>query len=352
GPGRERNVQREARGRTRTGLRCEARARIVMVEVQRQVEDTRILVEDVLRAVAVMHIPVDDQDALDAVFRLCSTRRDRDVVEQTEAHCAIRGRMMSGRTAQRERGPRAAAHDEVDGIDRTARGGCRRIPGRRRHDRIGVERDLRTRLRRPRDRSAYRLDMIGRVHAQQLLHRRVTRLVLEHVLEQRGRIALDRLHDRRQTTLMLGMTPARVVKAAVLVQDQRRRPGRYIVHVPASVALCAFRFASSTIRATSARSCCASYTMPSLIVYFTPPTRTISPFSFRRTVPVPYSTFRLCSGFSGTITRSARLPTRMMPNSGRRPFGSMSVSAPHSVAARITSSGWKPASWSSSSSRM
>src|SRR5687767_8028370 len=51
------------------------------------------------------------------------------------------------------------------------------------------------------------------------------------------------------------------------------------------------RFCRSTIAATSARSCFASYTMPSLIVYFTPPTRSTRPvWSFSFTAPVPYST--------------------------------------------------------------
>src|SRR5688572_288795 len=57
-------------------------------------------------------------------------------------------------------------------------------------------------------------------------------------------------------------------------------------------------FCFSTIAATSASSCFASYTIPSLIVYLIPPTRSAWPvLSFRRSAPVPYSTFMFCSGF-------------------------------------------------------
>src|SRR5262245_28738150 len=57
-------------------------------------------------------------------------------------------------------------------------------------------------------------------------------------------------------------------------------------------------FCFSTIAATSASNFLASYTIPSLIVYLIPPTRSGCPvLSFRRRAPVPYSTFKFSSGF-------------------------------------------------------
>ena len=44
-----------------------------------------VLVEDVLRAVAVMHVPIDDQNSPQPV-RLSLSRRNRDAVEQTKTH--------------------------------------------------------------------------------------------------------------------------------------------------------------------------------------------------------------------------------------------------------------------------
>ena len=59
-------------------------------------EDRGIAVEDVLRAVAVVHVPIDDEDAFDAVLLLRVAGRDGDVVEQAEAHAAAGIRMVSG----------------------------------------------------------------------------------------------------------------------------------------------------------------------------------------------------------------------------------------------------------------
>ena len=42
--------------------------------------------------------------------------------------------------------------------------------------------------------------------------------------------------------------------------------------------------------------------IPSLMVYFTPPTRTISFSSVSLIAPVPYSTFKFFNGFSSTMT--------------------------------------------------
>ena len=54
--------------------------------VGRAVEHARIVPEDVLRAVAVVHVPVDDGDALGAMRLLRMAGGDGDVVEQAEAH--------------------------------------------------------------------------------------------------------------------------------------------------------------------------------------------------------------------------------------------------------------------------
>ena len=60
-------------------------------------QNGRILVEDVLRAVAVMHVPVHDQDALQAVALDRVARPDCDVVEDAESHALFRARMVPGR---------------------------------------------------------------------------------------------------------------------------------------------------------------------------------------------------------------------------------------------------------------
>ena len=64
-------------------------------------QDARLVVERGLRAVAVVHVPVDDRHALAALFEELRSR-DGDVVEQTEAHGSIGRRVMTRRADEGE----------------------------------------------------------------------------------------------------------------------------------------------------------------------------------------------------------------------------------------------------------
>jgi hypothetical protein len=91
--------------------------------VQRREEDRLIVGDDVLRAVAVVHVPVDDRDAAKAELGLRPARGDCDVVEEAEAHRAVALGVVTGRPRDREA---AVAHR----IDRRARGKqCRFVGG-------------------------------------------------------------------------------------------------------------------------------------------------------------------------------------------------------------------------------
>jgi hypothetical protein len=54
--------------------------------------------ENLLRAIAMMDIEIDDGDALGAMFCAGVMSRNRDVVEQTEAHGCVAFGMVTGRT--------------------------------------------------------------------------------------------------------------------------------------------------------------------------------------------------------------------------------------------------------------
>ena len=84
------------------GLARGAGARIERELVRRHEQHRRILVEDPLRAVAVMHVVVDDRDA-GAAARARVGRADGDVVVETEAHRAIGFGVMARRAHQRQR---------------------------------------------------------------------------------------------------------------------------------------------------------------------------------------------------------------------------------------------------------
>ena len=76
--------------RERTLLRAlgEARARIKIVTalVEGRVEQIRIISKKGLRAVAVVHVDVDDRDSLDAVRRARVESRNSGIVVETKTH--------------------------------------------------------------------------------------------------------------------------------------------------------------------------------------------------------------------------------------------------------------------------
>ena len=109
-----------------------AGARVERPLVQRREEDRRIVADDVLRPVPVVDVPVDDRHSLDAELGLRPARRDRDRVEQAEAHGARPFGVMAGRPRQREP---LAAH----GVDRRTRGQQRCVERRLRADRVAVD---------------------------------------------------------------------------------------------------------------------------------------------------------------------------------------------------------------------
>ena len=81
----------------------------------RTVDNGRVVPEDVLRAVAMMHVEIDDRDPFGAVGRLGVARGDGRVVEEAEAH---RGRDFGvvPRRARRDEGVANLAADHfVDG---------------------------------------------------------------------------------------------------------------------------------------------------------------------------------------------------------------------------------------------
>ena len=74
----------------------------------------RIVPEDVLRAVAVMDVEIDDRDALGAIDRLSVTRGDGRIVEEAEAHRRRDFRMMTRRARGDEGVSDLAGHHLVD----------------------------------------------------------------------------------------------------------------------------------------------------------------------------------------------------------------------------------------------
>ncbi len=126
--------------------------------MRRDVEHALVVVEDVLGAVAVVHVPVDDGHPV--ALRRQLRRGDRDAVEETESHRPVGHGVMPGRPTGRERNVTLALVERRDGVEhRSDRPECR--GPRTRHDRgVGVEVATTggTELFEP-------ADVVGRVHA-------------------------------------------------------------------------------------------------------------------------------------------------------------------------------------------
>ena len=108
--------------------------------MRREKVDRRIGVENSLRAVAVMHVPVEDRDALDLrIVLLCVTRRHRNVIEQTKTHRSFFSRVMTRRTHGNESVLYLATHNQINSLARSSRRVSRCVERTHRDDRVRVE---------------------------------------------------------------------------------------------------------------------------------------------------------------------------------------------------------------------
>src|SRR6185312_7130101 len=134
--------QRDVRGVPCAGAAADlprsTRAGIERILMERYEQHVRILVERVLRSVAVVYVPVDDRDARHAA-RACSRSCKRDVVEQTEAHAGIRHGVVAGRTGERDAALPGARSEQLRHVDDATSGepGC--FAGARREVRVRVQ---------------------------------------------------------------------------------------------------------------------------------------------------------------------------------------------------------------------
>ena len=85
-------------------LRRSTRPWVERILVSGDVEHGRIVVEGVLRSVAVVDIEIDDSNAVEAVRAAGQRSGDRDAVEDAEAHRLRRLGMMPRRADKAERG--------------------------------------------------------------------------------------------------------------------------------------------------------------------------------------------------------------------------------------------------------
>ncbi len=127
GPGPDRHVQRvPLAGAAPLEFGC-ARSRIERRLVDTGVEHAVGLAEDLLGPVAVVYIPIEDQHSFTAL-RQRLLGRDRDIVEQAEAHRRRPLGMVTGRTQRADRERHIAGQQSIDRRAGPARRPLRRLP--------------------------------------------------------------------------------------------------------------------------------------------------------------------------------------------------------------------------------
>ena len=104
--------------------------------VRAEEEHGAVGVENVLRAVAVVDVPIGDQHAANAVLALRIARRDGDAVEEAKSHAARRRGVMARRPHDAESVSNALVEDRVHRVQDAAGGTQRSIQRARSDDRV------------------------------------------------------------------------------------------------------------------------------------------------------------------------------------------------------------------------
>ena len=191
-----------------------ARIRIQRHLVRTEVLHARFGFEDRLGAVAVVHVEVDDRHARQTVPVECMRGRDRDVVEQAEAHRGLRGGVVAGRAYRAEGRLRGAGKHGIDRGHRRAGRAQRRFGGGRRQHRVRIQSHALVRARLQHD-----IEQRHVVHPQQLSARGAWRFAPVEVIEG-GAQGVD---HRTQALRPLGVAGTGVVREAGRMRVDRQR---------------------------------------------------------------------------------------------------------------------------------
>jgi hypothetical protein len=221
--GGEGDVHGEAGPRAPADVGGRARARVVGILVERDVEDARVLAEDRLGPVPVVEIPVDDCDALVAVDGAQMAGGDGGVVEEAEAHGLRRGRVVSGRADEGEAISIGAGRHRVGELDQAPGGEEGGLVGALRGGGVGVDPAAALALRR-----AHLLDEARAVGGADLV---LAGEAGGDLLEARTSPARDEILEHGDPVGAFGMPGAGIVLAEARV-DGDRAPKHHIALSP------------------------------------------------------------------------------------------------------------------------
>jgi hypothetical protein len=166
-----------------------------------------------LRAVSVVHVPVDDEHALGVVTLTRVVRTDGDRAEEAKAHRTIREGVVSRGADRAEAANGVARKGEIDSVEHGTSSGSGRVPRSFAGDGVGIETSA-SRV----DQRFHHSDVAAVVRERELVFRRMPALDVLESLKELG-VLTQRTRNGAQTADVLGVTPAGVVATAVGVRD-------------------------------------------------------------------------------------------------------------------------------------
>ncbi len=210
GAGRQRGVDQVF------GFGLVAGERVERMLERRAEQDARVVSEDLLGAVAVVDVEIDDRHALQAMLVQRVGRAYRNVVEDAKAHGARAFGVMARRAHAAERGVGAVVQHQVHaahGCAGRAPGGDQRVPG---HHRVAIVQADHCIVGR--DAGDDPVDIAFGVHARQVFARGQRRLeMLDHGIQARGD---QPILDRRQALGRFRVMRRDPVSGAIGVRDE------------------------------------------------------------------------------------------------------------------------------------
>jgi hypothetical protein len=175
----------------------------------------RIILDESLGSIAMVNIPVHDQDAFGIMNGSRIVGCKCDVSEETESHGPVKERVMTRGANRDEASLVCAAEGQVHGVKSAACACGTRIPGSFARDGIRVD------LAAPGSSDgSYALDVFGVMHPRDFFCGRVPSLDLSNALK-KLRVVPQRSRDGAQASYMFGMAPPRIVPAAVRMGNER-----------------------------------------------------------------------------------------------------------------------------------
>ena len=214
--GRQRHVHGVPASGAGAGLAGGAgRPRVPRVLVQRYVQHVGACVEDLLRAVAVVDVGIEDQHPAAAVVGHRRGRRRGGAVEQAEPHGARRLGVVAGRPGKADRAGRLAGEHGAHRLQRRLRREPRRI------DAVRADAGVRVQNRAAAGHPQQALHVARRMRQGQ--PGRAGRLQPIDDPQPGGRRGADGIHGEAQPLGALGVAGARVVPGAPRVGEHQQR---------------------------------------------------------------------------------------------------------------------------------